>query len=205
MGSEAKTRARFGGKVSAGKALLETDVLLFRGDELRLAIDLKRVKSVEARGGALRLTLPEGVVVLELGAAAAKWALRIRNPKSLIDKLGVKADARVAVLGVTDPSFWAALRARAADVTEGSAKKSTDFVFLQADAPAALRRLRALRAALKPNGAIWVVHPKGGKQAPVRDVDVMAAAKAAGLVDVKVAGFSPTHSALKLVIPVAAR
>lgn len=37
------------------------------------------------------------------------------------------------------------------------------------------------------------------------DVDVMRAAKAAGLIDNKVCGFSATHTALKLVIPPAAR
>jgi hypothetical protein len=39
----------------------------------------------------------------------------------------------------------------------------------------------------------------------VRDVDVMAAAREAGLVDTKVVAFSATHTALKLVIPRVAR
>ena len=39
----------------------------------------------------------------------------------------------------------------------------------------------------------------------IRESDVMAAAKAAGLVDIKNASFSETHSALKLVVPVAKR
>ena len=55
-----------------------------------------------------------------------------------------------------------------------------------------------------PTGAIWVVSLKG-KAARVKDVEVMRAGKAAGLVDNKVCGFSATHTALKLVIPVAAR
>jgi hypothetical protein len=41
--------------------------------------------------------------------------------------------------------------------------------------------------------------------AQIRDVDVMAAAREAGLVDNKVVGFSTTHTALKLVIPKANR
>ena len=53
------------------------------------------------------------------------------------------------------------------------------------------------------DGGIWVVSPKGDPT--IRDVDVMAAAKAAGLVDVKVARWSDTHTALKLVIPKALR
>jgi len=41
-----------------------------------------------------------------------------------------------------------------------------------------------------------------GKAARLKDVDVIAAAKAAGLVDNKVVGFSDTHTSLRLVIPV---
>ena len=54
------------------------------------------------------------------------------------------------------------------------------------------------------NGAIWVVSRKG-KAATLRDVDVIDAAKDARLVDNKVASFSATHTALRLVIPVALR
>ena len=58
-----------------------------------------------------------------------------------------------------------------------------------------------LKASLRPDGAIWVVSLKG-KVARLKDVDVIAAAKAAGLVDNKVVGFSDTHTSLRLVIPV---
>ena len=61
-----------------------------------------------------------------------------------------------------------------------------------------------LAVSIKPNGAIWVVSPKG-KGAAIKDTDVMSAAKASGLVDTKVVSFSDTHTSLKLVIPVANR
>ena len=48
------------------------------------------------------------------------------------------------------------------------------------------------------------MRPKG-KDTPVTETDARKAGLAAGLVDVKVAAFSPTHSALKFVIPVAKR
>jgi len=60
-----------------------------------------------------------------------------------------------------------------------------------------------VKKSLQPAGAIWVVRPKGTPA--IKDVDVIAAGKAAGLVDVKVAAFSSTHTAEKLVIPVARR
>ena len=64
--------------------------------------------------------------------------------------------------------------------------------------------LESLAERLRPNGAIWVVSRKG-KTATIRDVEVIDAAKAAGLVDNKVASFSATHTALRLVIPVERR
>ena len=49
--------------------------------------------------------------------------------------------------------------------------------------------LAELRACLQPRGGIWVVFRKG-RAATLRDVEVMAAARAAGLIDNKVVGFS---------------
>jgi len=66
-----------------------------------------------------------------------------------------------------------------------------------------LTRMDKLKRALKPNGAIWIIRPKG--QPEISEQATMAAGKAAGLVDVKVVGFSPTHTAEKFVIPVSAR
>jgi hypothetical protein len=60
--------------------------------------------------------------------------------------------------------------------------------------------LEALKDAIKPNGAVWVVWPKGQKV--FREDDARNAGPAAGLVDVKVASFSDALSALKMVIPV---
>jgi len=50
---------------------------------------------------------------------------------------------------------------------------------------------------------LWVVRPKG--TADISDADVIAAGRKAGLVDVKVVRFSETHSAEKLVVPLAKR
>jgi hypothetical protein len=50
---------------------------------------------------------------------------------------------------------------------------------------------------------VWVVWRKGVPD--LKEDHVRAAARTSGLVDVKVVAFSPTHSALKLVIPKATR
>ncbi len=73
-----------------------------------------------------------------------------------------------------------------------------------ADAGEALGRLGKLRARIVSNGAIWVVSRKG-RLATLRDIEVIAAARAADLVDNKVASFDETRTSLRLAIPVALR
>ena len=48
-------------------------------------------------------------------------------------------------------------------------------------------------------GTMWMIRPKGRRE--ITDGDVISAARAAALVDVKVVRFSETHSAEKFVIP----
>jgi hypothetical protein len=77
-------------------------------------------------------------------------------------------------------------------------------LFVQVDSPADLADLAHHKRALVANGGLWVIRRKG-KEASVSEAQVRDAAKKAGLVDVKVVAFSDTHSAEKLVIPIAAR
>jgi len=89
-------------------------------------------------------------------------------------------------------------------VTVGKPKPESDLVFLAANSTDELATLSALRGRIRPAGGIWVVSRKG-RAATIRDVEVIAAARAAGLVDNKVVSFSDTHTSLRLVIPVADR
>src|SRR5512143_2857992 len=123
------------------------------------------------------------------------------STRSLIDKLGVKPFHRISVIGVDDDAFWAQLIDRAADSVKGRLRKDSDLIFFAADSLPELQQLARLKSYLVSNGAIWVVSLKG-KTAKIKDVDVISAAKAAGLVDNKVVSFSETHTSLRLVIPV---
>ncbi|HSD82987.1 MAG TPA: DUF3052 family protein [Anaerolineae bacterium] len=122
------------------------------------------------------------------------------STRSLLDKLGVKPFQRISVIGVDDDTFWERLIVRAADTVKGRLRKDSDLIFFAADSLAELQQLARLKTYLVSNGAIWVVSRKG-KAAKIKDVDVIAAAKAAGLVDNKVVSFSETHTTLRLVIP----
>ncbi len=203
MGSELLCKATCQGKSASGKARLETDVLHFRGGDMRLAIPFKEMKSVAAKAGTLRVAFPGGVAAFELGAAAPKWAEKILHPPSRLDKLGAKPEWRASAIAIHDEPFLAELRGRVAELVVGRAAKASDAIFLGAVRELDLARIATLKAFLKPNGALWIVRPKGRPE--ISEMAVMRAGKAAGLVDVKVVSFSSTHTAEKFVIPVAAR
>lgn len=209
MGAEARCQLRVGETIHEGKALLETDELLFRGDKrgtergMRLAIPLGSIRAVSGTNGALRVRFDGGDATFVLGAQAEKWAEKIRSPKSLIDKLDVKPEHTVSVVAVDDAAFIESLRARAANVVVGRLAARSSLIFLGAENAAALSRLEKAAVAMARDGAIWVVHPKGA--AGLRDTEIFAAAKRLGLTYTKVARFSATHTAEKLVIPKAGR
>jgi hypothetical protein len=209
MGRESSCTARLDGKASPGKALLETEELLFRGAAFRVVVPFKSMTRVESNARDLTIVWPGGTLVLPLGAEAARWADKIRNPPSRADKLGVKAGMRVALRGAVgrDRDFIEELGTRGAEIDIGAGAGRADLVFLSADGRADLDRLARLKERIAPDGAIWVLRAKQGSGvgAEITELDVMAAGRAAGLVDVKVVAFSRTHSAAKLVIPVAQR
>lgn len=202
MGDTVQSTAWYNGQVSEGKAQLESTELVFRGD-FRLKIPLREVSAIAAADGQLQVTFPDGTARFELGPAAEKWAHKIRNPRTLMDKLGVKASSSVAVIAVEDTEFWRQLRERTSHIAPDAAAGELDILFLGAETREELAALAPLPNQIKRNGAIWVISPKGRQD--FTDRDVMAAGLAVGLVDTKVAAFSQTHTAAKFVIPVARR
>ncbi len=202
MRQEAICTATFRGKSAQGEARLETEELVFRGD-FRLAIPFRKIRSLRARDGKLSIRYPDGEVTFHLGSQAEKWADKIKNPKSLLDKLGVKEESKVVVLGLQEDAFLKQLAARLAHPAATKLVAGADIIFFGVESREGLKELARVKKSLQPAGAIWVIRPKGTPA--IKDTDVIAAGKAAGLVDVKVAAFSPTHTAEKLVIPLKQR
>jgi hypothetical protein len=110
----------------------------------------------------------------------------------------VKPGAKVALVGVDDASFVKLLRSRTSDIVRGKPRSPCDIVFLGANNVHDLQKLKEVKTWIEPNGAIWVVRPKGGRAA-VRETDLFDAGRAAGLVDNKIASFSDTHGAMRFV------
>lgn len=202
MGKTTTARLHFDGKTYDGEAMLETAELLFRGAR-RLLIPFAKIESVSAREGLLEVKFGGDLAAFELGPQAAQWAEKIRNPKSVIQKIGIKAGQVVSVVDLDDHAFVEDLEKAGAVVSRGRARKNSDAIVYGASTRADLERLAALKSSLAPNGALWIIRPKGKKE--ITESDSMAAGKAAGLVDVKVVRFSDTHTAEKFVIPLKSR
>ena len=203
MGQQGHCTVRFGDQSAEGKALLETDEVVFNSDTIRLKIPFKQMRSVTAHNGDLHIDFPDGPAVFELGRQADKWAQMILHPKSLLDKLGLKPGTTVSVLGVDDEAFLEDLRERTQEVSLGEARPGSDAVFVAINGPEDLDQLAALKRAILPNGAVWAVFRKGRKD--FNENDVLRGGLDAGLVDVKVVRFSDTHTASKFVIRKAER
>jgi hypothetical protein len=198
MGNEVKCKARFGEEVSEGKALLETTELLFRGG-FRLKIPFASIKSAKAVDGELRLQTADGLAVFELGAAAEKWRDKILHPKSRIEKLGIKPGAKVALLGKFHADFRDELKLLAGLVTRDKVAADAEAIFFAAESQKELSQVAKIAKSVKGAAELWIVYPKGQKN--ITENDVIAAGRKTGLKDVKVVGFSATHTALKFVIP----
>lgn len=123
--------------------------------------------------------------------------------RTLAEKLGIKPDQRVAVLGVEDAEFQRDLQAIVPEYSRGERTIDADLIFFSAEAKEDLSKLKSLSRSICKSGGVWVVYPKG--QTHIREIDVINAGKSAGLTDNKVVRFSATHTALRFVIPLAKR
>ena len=202
MGQEVVCTARWAGKSVRGKALLETAEILFRG-EPRLKISFSSIREASAVGGELRLKIDGGLIVFELGERAEKWRQKIANPKSVLEKLGVKPGEAVAAFGDPDAGFVQKLGEQNSSVERDKLSAGTKQIFSFMEGRKGLSDMKKLAMKVKGSMALWIVYPKGQKT--ITETDVLAAGRNVGLKDVKVVGFSATHTALKFVLHVAKR
>lgn len=192
MGRETKSTVTHGGATALARLHLDSETLTI-GPPVRAKLALA---GLAAEAGAAGLTVEAGrdsYLVAMSEKEAAAWARAIRHPPSLADKLGVKPGVTVALIG--DPpepiAAVAGAAARHAAPPTAIAAAVTLATVTKLDA----RLLAALARALPPKGAVWLVYEKG----VLKGDDLIAAARAAGLKDTKVAKISETHAALRFV------
>ena len=193
MGKEAKgVWGQLSDGESDGKLLWEPPKLIFRG-AVRGIYQGHALRDLRVEGEDLVLT--DGTrFTLEPGEAET-WLHAIQNPPGRLDKLGVKVGQTVVVEGIADTDFLDELSTRVEPV---EADEDVDLLFLGVEDLADFDQLEDLVGGLGPKGAIWIVAEKG-KGAPLKDAEILAAARGQGLVDTKVCAFSKTHTALRFV------
>lgn len=107
----------------------------------------------------------------------------------------------LAGLGQEDAAFRVELARRGAHVVDlRGGQSGLDLVFYRVDRPEDLAGIRGLRPLIHDRGAIWVVRVKGPGRT-VGETEVIEAARAVDLVDNKIASFSHTLAAMRLVVP----
>lgn len=198
MGREAVCHAKFGRQSGEGKALLETDELIFRG-EFRVKVPLRDVTGAEVNDGVLSVEWPEGRLALSLGRSAEKWAQAITNPKTVVDKLGVKPGMRVVLVGRFETGFRTDVMNALGEKPGVKPVAGCDMVFVLLVHPNDTEKLETLAPAIFPDGALWAMYPRGRKD--LSEDSVRRAARGYGLVDIKVVRVSEELGGLKLVIP----
>ena len=127
--------ARFADGEDVGRLQWEAPRLVFRGATRRVFEGIA-LRGVAADGG--DLVLGDGSRFTLGAVQAARWASSIANPPGRLDKLGVKAGMRVAILDLDEPGFEAELAARAILT---NAFNELDMLILGADSPEQLDRL----------------------------------------------------------------
>lgn len=202
MGQEVKTTLRFDGRILEGVALLESDSIIFRGG-VSLTVKFSEIFKMEANAGWLDLKTGRGLLLFELGPKAEIWAEKIKNPKALVEKLGVDADKKVCVVGKLDADLRAELVATGAKIAKSARGKDFDMIFVAAASKKELEKLPGLREMIKDDGGIWIVYPKGNTELTERDV--LTAGRTLQLTDNKQVKVSELLTSVRFVIPVAQR
>jgi hypothetical protein len=107
-----------------------------------------------------------------------KWVEKILHPPSRLTKIGVRPEWHAAILGAIDNDFVDELRSAIASLSVGRTVNAADAIFVGLAHPSDFQRVAAAKSAIKIDGAVWLIRPKG------------SAAVTEG-----------AHSALKFVIP----
>jgi hypothetical protein len=209
VGQEIKTQLRMDGRIIDVTALLETDTLVFRGGAT-MTIPFGEMFSVEANAGWLELKTPRGLLLLELGPKAAAWREKIKNPKAVVEKLGLDASKKDCVVGKLDPELRADVDLSGAKVAKTARGKDFDVVFIAAYAKKDLEKVASAKESIVDDGAIWIVYPKGTATGVKLDPElteraVLTAGRTLTMTDNKVVKINEDLTAVRFVIPVAYR
>jgi hypothetical protein len=199
MGTEVQGTVTVGGTKVNTKGDFASDHVTFSGGR-RGEVPYSKIEVLGTARGILRLRVDGAIMEFPLGSKVDRIAAKIRKPPTLMEKLGVRGDLKVAVINVEAKSFTIELEKASPNAHHGAPARPVDLLFLAVRGRDELDRIADSVDHVKPDGGMWVVYPKGRRD--LRESDVLEAGRAAGLKDIKVARVSTTLTALKFVRPV---
>ncbi len=163
MGYTTNCKLTYEGKAYSGKAWLETDYLEFKGN-LKLKVPFRSITAAALERDALQVKFDGRLALFDVGNQSEKWLQKILNPKSLLDKLGIKPEHTACVLKVDDESFLADLQKRVAKV-HNRLVSDCDVIFLGAAKESDLSMLARCKAASDGRGGRSCAWGRGGTSA----------------------------------------
>src|SRR5688572_18182043 len=202
MGTIVEGTVTVGGQKVNCKADFASDHVTFSGGR-RGEVAYTKVEVLGTAKGVLRLRVDGALMEFPLGAKVDRVAAKVRKPPTLMEKLGVKPGLAVATVNVDAKAFTIELAKVAPQATKGEPGRPVDLLFLGVRGRDELERIGPAVDHVKPDGGLWVVYPKARRD--LRESDVLAAGREAGLKDVKVARVSTELTALKFMRPADAR
>lgn len=202
MGTVVEGSVTVGGQKVNCKADFASDHVTFSGGR-RGEVPYSKIEVLATARGLLKLRVDGALMEFPLGDKVDRIAAKVRRPPTLMDKLGVTPGLVVAVVGVEAKAFVVELAKVAPEAVRGEPRRPVDLLFLGVRGRDELDRVAEMVGHVKVDGGLWVVYPKGRRD--LRESDVLAAGRAAGLKDVKVARVSQELTALRFVRPPDAR
>lgn len=190
MGREKICDGSLGNDRGEVRAMLESNEIILRGD-ITAKLPLQTLRSMRAHVDKFEALTDRGKLSLALGATeAAAWLTRIHNPRSLIQKLGIKQHTPVHVID-EHPEFRGVISDSGAKLV---ALQWATIVFVVIETEAQLSALCRLVHTLPGASQLWVLRRKG-KQVTVKESVIMAALKEQGLAPSKTTAWSSDYAA----------
>lgn len=190
MGREALCQAELAHEAGEVRALLEGHEIRLRGD-IRATLALSDLRDLRIDGDVLHAQTPHGALGLHLGSTEARrWLERIVSPPTLAEKLGITPGKPVHL--VNSPEAVASVLDGAGARIVGLA--DAQLVFIAVATPKDLRSLDLLASRLPSGTQLWVLRTKG-KEAGVKEADIMATLRTHGLAPSKTAAWSALYAA----------
>src|SRR3989442_1723596 len=128
---------------------------------------------------------------------------KVRFGKQQSEGKALLETSEILFRGDLDTGFLTEIGKLTKSVSKSKVAAESECTFFAVDAKEDLGALSKISKSMKGAAALWIVYPKGQKH--ITENDVLAAGRKCGLKDVKVVGFSATHTALKFVIPISNR